>query len=1086
MSRNSNAIRPSAVLAGLAMAWACADNGPTTPPPEPDTPRPTTLAVSPPRLMLDSLEPFGRLDAEVFDQNGRLMTGVSVAWSSSDTSVATVAASGVVTAVDNGMATITATAGNLTATATIIVVLDRAALVALYDATDGPKWTNGDNWRTNTPLREWHGVATNSRGQVVGLDLANNGLRGRLPANLGNLPALTTLRIGGNALSGRLPLSLAYLDLVEFNYSGTGLCVPADGSFQAWLNGIDSHDGTGAECVHMSDRAVLEALYHDMDGPRWENSDNWLTDAPLREWYGVDTDASGRVIRLDLRINALSGPIPPEIGDLVQLTELDLLGNDLSGPIPPEIGNLTSLTNLTLRANALSGPIPPEIGNLVQLTYLDLPGNKLSGVIPAEIGGLANLESFFLHANNLTGPIPPEIGNLASVQHLYLYDNHVSGVIPVEIGNLASLTHLLLMNNDLSGPIPAEIGNLANLRVLDLGINHLSGAIPSEIGRLASLIHLRLVGNDLSGPIPPEIGGLASLFALHLEDNGLTGPVPPEFGGLSSLVRLALANNSGLSGPLPASLTGLHRLETLIAGGTGLCAPADPGFQVWLDGVVRRRVARCASGEPTAAYLTQAVQSREYPVPLVAGDKALLRVFVTAAQSTAAVIPPVRARFYLNGTERHSVDIPAGAAPIPTEIVESDLSGSANAEIPGEVVEPGLEMVIEIDPDGTLDSGLGVRKRIPATGRVALDVREMPALDLTVIPFLWSADPNRDIVEAVEGMAADPDGHELLWATRALLPVGDLQVTAHEPVLSSSNNVFTLLHETGAIQAIEGGGGHYMGMMSTPVTGASGAAPGGPSRTSFSTPDPEVIAHELGHNLGLAHAPCRATFFVDPLFPDPDGSTGAWGYDFRDGGRLVHPNTHDLMAYCRPKWISDYHFTNALRFRLVDVRPRFLASLTTQNMPSLLLWGGTDAEGAPSLNPAFVVDAPAALPNAAGGHRITGRTANGDELFTLDFAMPEVADGDGSSSFAFVLPVEPGWAGSLASITLAGPGGSVTLDGGTDVPMTILLDPGTGEVRGILRDLPEADAAALAPQPGPGSVAVLFSRGIPDAAAWSR
>ena len=100
-----------------------------------------------------------------------------------------------------------------------------------------------------------------------------------------------------------------------------------------------------------------------------------------------------------------------------------------------------------------------------------------------------------------------------------------------------------------------------------------------------------------------------------------------------------------------------------------------------------------------------------------------------------------------------------------------------------------------------------------------------------------------------------------------------------------------------------------------------------------------------------------------------------------------------------------------------------------------------------------------------------------------------MADGDGSSSFAFVLPVESGWAGNLASVTLSGPDGSVTLDSDTDIPMSILVDPSTGQVRGILRDMPQTDAAAalaLAPQAGPGSLDVLFSRGIPDAAAWSR
>ena len=44
-----------------------------------------------------------------------------------------------------------------------------------------------------------------------------------------------------------------------------------------------------------------------------------------------------------------------------------------------------------------------------------------------------------------------------------------------------------------------------------------------------------------------------------------------------------------------------------------------------------------------------------------------------------------------------------------------------------------------------------------------------------------------------------------------------------------------------------------------------------------------------------------------------------------------------------------------------------------------------DAEGDVYLNPAYVVDAPPALPDAAGEHRLTGRIAGGDELFELSF-----------------------------------------------------------------------------------------------------
>ena len=85
-----------------------------------------------------------------------------------------------------------------------------------------------------------------------------------------------------------------------------------------------------------------------------------------------------------------------------------------------------------------------------------------------------------------------------------------------------------------------------------------------------------------------------------------------------------------------------------------------------------------------------------------------------------------------------------------------------------------------------------------------------------------------------------------------------------------------------------------------------------------------------------------------------------------------------------------------------------------------------------------------------------------------------------------MLPVEPDWAGNLASITLSGPGGSTRLDNETDLPMTILLDSSTGRIRGFLRDVPRAEAASRVLQAGLDSLDVLFSRGIPDAAAWGR
>ena len=119
------------------------------------------------------------------------------------------------------------------------------------------------------------------------------------------------------------------------------------------------------------DHAALVALYHATDGPNWVNNENWLTDAPLWRWHGVN--GIDRVLRLDLSENNLSGPIPPEIGNLTETTQLTLNNNALSGPIPPEIGSLIRLEGLSLAHNNLDGgPIPLEFANLVSLERLQL------------------------------------------------------------------------------------------------------------------------------------------------------------------------------------------------------------------------------------------------------------------------------------------------------------------------------------------------------------------------------------------------------------------------------------------------------------------------------------------------------------------------------------------------------------------------------------------------------------------------------------------------------------------------------------------------------------------------------------------
>lgn len=90
------------------------------------------------------------------------------------------------------------------------------------------------------------------------------------------------------------------------------------------------------------------------DGGAWKKISGWGSNHGVGSWFGVTTDTSGRVIKLDLNHNELVGPLS-DLSALTVLKELDLRGNNLMGSIPESIGSLTALTELYLSANSFTG-----------------------------------------------------------------------------------------------------------------------------------------------------------------------------------------------------------------------------------------------------------------------------------------------------------------------------------------------------------------------------------------------------------------------------------------------------------------------------------------------------------------------------------------------------------------------------------------------------------------------------------------------------------------------------------------------------------------------------------------------------------
>ena len=219
-------------------------------------------------------------------------------------------------------------------------------------------------------------------------------------------------------------------------------------------------------------------------------------------------------------------------------TELDLSNSGLTGEIPPEIGNLTNLSYLNLEDNQLTGSIPPEIGNLTKL------GESFDWIFSNEKGGL------FLSNNQLSGEIPESICNF-NFRFFDLGGNFPPSTTPYNfsISNNKFCPPYLSCIEDYLGyqdmcscsDDDDEIYLWSNCYSVDytievnLSSNELTGSIPSEIGILTNLTSLNLSGNELTGSIPPEIGNLTNLTYLNLSYNQFTGVIPESICELNNL-----------------------------------------------------------------------------------------------------------------------------------------------------------------------------------------------------------------------------------------------------------------------------------------------------------------------------------------------------------------------------------------------------------------------------------------------------------------------------------------------------------------------------------------------------------------------
>lgn len=288
--------------------------------------------------------------------------------------------------------------------------------------------------------------------------------------------------------------------------------------------------------TEVSDRELLIEFYKATGGDNWTNNENWCSDKPIEEWYGIGLRGKNvGVINLDN--NNLTGTA--DLRKFKNLMSVSCTGNsltsiDVSGLEILEFlyCNNNKLTSLNVSGAKQLEIIHCQYNQLTNIQLVDLPelfqficdNNKISQLDIAELANLAVIGCAF---NQLTSI---DVSQLKNLQNLDFAQNQIKSLsisdLPklsylrcnfndmsdLDLTNLPNLENLICGNNLLTS---IDLSNFTKLKIVDCNSNQLTNL---NIANLNKLEELDCHNNQLSNL---STSGLTNLKKLHCYNNQL-------------------------------------------------------------------------------------------------------------------------------------------------------------------------------------------------------------------------------------------------------------------------------------------------------------------------------------------------------------------------------------------------------------------------------------------------------------------------------------------------------------------------------------------------------------------------------------